>query len=136
MPSSPLNWHPDCPFGPQREIALLQEQTSDVPHTDSDPGSGAPRPRKVRGTVHVTPNRCKGCGFCIAFCPPKVLAFSDEFNAQGYHPPRLTNPDACTGCDLCGLFCPDFAIFGVMLKYAPPLEHQAPLAVPGERGAL
>ncbi len=78
--------------------------------------------RKARGTIHVTPNRCKGCGFCIAFCPPHVLEFSEEFNAQGYHPPRLVSPDGCTGCDLCGLYCPDFAIYGVMLKYksAPP----------------
>ncbi len=84
--------------------------------------AGSPRqeaPKKVRGTIYLTPNRCKGCGFCIAFCPPKVLVFSDEFNSQGYHPPRLANPDGCTGCDLCGLYCPDFAIYGVMLKYAP-----------------
>lgn len=93
---------------------------------DSDPQvvpPGAPRqdaPKKVRGTIHVNPNRCKGCGFCIAFCPPKVLEFSPEFNAQGYHTPRLANPDGCTGCDLCGLYCPDFAIYGVMLKAAPP----------------
>jgi 2-oxoglutarate ferredoxin oxidoreductase subunit delta len=45
-----------------------------------------------------------------------VLEFSDEFNAQGYHPPHLVDPDGCTGCDLCGLFCPDFAIYGVMVK--------------------
>ena len=76
--------------------------------------------KKVRGTVYINENRCKGCGFCIEFCPQHVLEFSDEFNAQGYHPPRLTNPDGCTGCDLCGLFCPDFAIYSVMLKYSPP----------------
>ncbi len=76
--------------------------------------------RKVRGIVYLNPGRCKGCGFCIAFCPPKVLAFSEEYNAQGYHPPQLINPDGCTGCDLCGLYCPDFAIYAVMLKYAPP----------------
>ena len=84
--------------------------------------NGTPPPverkvRKVRGVIYLNPGRCKGCGFCIAFCPPKVLEFSSEFNSQGYHPPRLTNPGGCTGCDLCGLFCPDFAIYGVMLKH-------------------
>lgn len=70
--------------------------------------------KKVRGTVYLNKSRCKGCGFCIAFCPPKVLEFSDEFNTQGYHPPHLVDPNGCTGCDLCGLYCPDFAIYGVM----------------------
>ena len=70
----------------------------------------------VKGVVYVQVNRCKGCGYCIAFCPPQVLRFSGEFNAQGYHPPELFKPDACTGCDLCGLYCPDFAIYAVMVK--------------------
>ncbi len=75
------------------------QQSADRP----DPGA-----KKVRGVVYINALRCKGCGFCIAFCPPKVLAF--------YHPPHLVNADGCTGCDLCGLYCPDFAIYGVMLK--------------------
>jgi 2-oxoglutarate ferredoxin oxidoreductase subunit delta len=70
------------------------------------------RARKFRGAVHIDWDRCKGCGFCIEFCPPKVLAFSESYNAHGYHPPYLTNEQGCTGCDLCGLYCPDFAIFG------------------------
>lgn len=82
--------------------------------------------KKVSGVVYFDLSRCKGCGFCIAFCPPKVLEFSAEFNAQGYHFPQLTNPAGCTGCDLCGLFCPDFAIYGVMLKYpAGPAPKKA-----------
>jgi 2-oxoglutarate ferredoxin oxidoreductase subunit delta len=75
--------------------------------------------RKVRGVVYLNADRCKGCGFCIAFCPPKVLVFSSGFNAHGYHTPMLSNPDGCTGCDLCGLYCPDFAIYGVMWKGSP-----------------
>jgi 2-oxoglutarate ferredoxin oxidoreductase subunit delta len=78
---------------------------------------------RVRGRVYLVRSRCKGCGFCIAFCPPQVLEFSEEFNAQGYHPPHLALPDACTGCDLCGLYCPDFAIYGVMIKPNSPLSE-------------
>ena len=81
-------------------------------------GQTAAKPRKFRGTVKIDRDRCKGCGFCIEFCPPKVLAFSDEFNTHGYHPPILINEAGCTACDLCGLYCPDFAIFGVRI----PLE--------------
>ena len=69
-----------------------------------------------RGQVVINAELCKGCGFCIEFCPPGVLEFSDEFNSKGYHPPRAVKPEACTGCDLCGIYCPDFAIFGILIK--------------------
>jgi 2-oxoglutarate ferredoxin oxidoreductase subunit delta len=74
------------------------------------------KPKKHRGQVTINDELCKGCGFCIEFCPTDVLEFSVEFNRKGYHPPRAVNPDACTGCDLCGIYCPDFAIFGILIK--------------------
>ncbi len=73
----------------------------------------SPKSRKFLGKVFINWDRCKGCGFCIEFCPPKVLKFSDKFNNHGYHPPFLENEAGCTGCDLCGLYCPDFAIYGI-----------------------
>ena len=72
--------------------------------------------KKAKGTVFVTADVCKGCGYCIEFCPTKCLGFSRQFNAKGYHYPELTTPEDCSGCDLCGLYCPDFAIFGVRFK--------------------
>jgi 2-oxoglutarate ferredoxin oxidoreductase subunit delta len=72
--------------------------------------------KKIHGTVRIDNERCKGCGFCIEFCPTKCLEFSKDFNPKGYHPPELVRPDDCTGCDLCGLLCPDFAIFGIRIK--------------------
>jgi len=90
-----------------------------------DAPQASPRTKKVRGIVYRNTSRCKGCGFCIAFCPPHVLQFSSEFNSQGYHYPELVDPDGCTGCDLCGLYCPDFAIYAVMHKYAPPVGRPA-----------
>jgi len=74
------------------------------------------KPKGPRGVVTIDAEMCKGCGFCIEFCPTGVLGFSDEFNSKGYHPPRAVKPEACTGCDLCGIYCPDFAIFGTLLK--------------------
>ncbi len=76
--------------------------------------------RKFRGEVLITEDRCKECGFCIEFCPPKVLEFSKEFNRHGYHPPILVNEAGCTGCDLCGLYCPDFAIYGIRVPVESP----------------
>ena len=72
--------------------------------------------KRPRGSGSINIELCKGCGFCIAFCPSGVLEFSNEFNSKGYHPPHAVKPEACTGCDLCGMYCPDFAIFGILIK--------------------
>jgi len=66
----------------------------------------------AKGTVSIMVERCKACGFCVEFCPTKVLALSSAFNSKGYHPPHLVAAEKCSGCDLCGMYCPDFAIFG------------------------
>ncbi|MDD5092757.1 MAG: ferredoxin family protein [Dehalococcoidia bacterium] len=66
--------------------------------------------KPIYGQTHVIPDRCKGCGFCINFCPRHVLKESPEFNLKGYHFPYAANPADCTGCGLCELLCPDFAI--------------------------
>jgi 2-oxoglutarate ferredoxin oxidoreductase subunit delta len=72
--------------------------------------------RRAKGTVYIKEELCKGCGFCIEFCPLHILAFSEKFNAKGYHPPELIDDDRCSGCDICGMYCPDFAIFGEKFK--------------------
>ena len=67
----------------------------------------------ISTTINIIEDRCKGCGFCIDFCPRDVLEFSEEFNPKGYHPPRVRDPEACVGCGLCEMLCPEFAIFVV-----------------------
>ncbi|OHB76113.1 MAG: 4Fe-4S ferredoxin [Planctomycetes bacterium RBG_16_59_8] len=74
--------------------------------------SSPPKARKKpRGKVHVRETWCKGCGFCVEFCPTKVLAMSSGFNAKGYHIPSVRDPEKCNGCNLCGMLCPDFSIW-------------------------
>jgi 2-oxoglutarate ferredoxin oxidoreductase subunit delta len=75
------------------------------------PARGGPK-----GDVHIVVARCKGCGFCVEFCPTHVLEMSHDYNPKGYHFPLAVRPEACSGCDLCGMYCPDFAIFGVRRK--------------------
>jgi 2-oxoglutarate ferredoxin oxidoreductase subunit delta len=64
-----------------------------------------------RGEVHIIEERCKGCGFCVEFCPQGVLVMSKRTNSKGYHPPELTHSAPCVDCQLCALLCPDFAIY-------------------------
>ncbi len=69
--------------------------------------------KKFRGLVFIKPERCKGCEYCVEFCPTGAITMSHKFNSKGYHYPEFTAPDKCTGCGLCGMYCPDFAIYGM-----------------------
>jgi len=60
--------------------------------------------------IHINRDFCKGCGFCITFCPKKVYERSGELNKKGYEPPKAARPDDCSECGMCDLYCPEFAI--------------------------
>ena len=64
-----------------------------------------------RGIVHLISERCKGCGFCVEFCPRKVLSLSKQTNTRGYRLPEIMEDSHCPNCGLCMLLCPDFAIY-------------------------
>lgn len=64
-----------------------------------------------RGELHIIKERCKGCGFCVEYCPRDVLELSDDYNLKGYHYPVAAKAEACVNCDLCEILCPDFAIY-------------------------
>ena len=55
--------------------------------------------------------RCKGCSFCVEFCPKHVLYQTTETNSKGYHLIDTSDSDKCTGCGMCSMVCPEFAIF-------------------------
>ena len=63
------------------------------------------------GEVVIIADRCKGCEFCVEYCPKHVLRMSEGFNRKGYHPPEVVKQGECVSCNLCEMICPDFAIF-------------------------
>ena len=73
----------------------------------------------VINQVLINANRCKGCGFCVEFCPLNALEESQEFNQHGYHFPEMVDPGACVNCEYCQLVCPDFAIWSEIEEEHP-----------------
>lgn len=65
---------------------------------------------KIKGTVVVDIECCKGCNLCVVACPTNVLSLNKELNKKGYHYSFMENEDACIGCASCGLVCPDSCI--------------------------
>ncbi len=64
-----------------------------------------------KGIIHIIADQCKGCGFCVEYCPNEVLKLSEGFNVKGYHSPVVVDEDACVHCQLCEIICPEFSIF-------------------------
>lgn len=60
--------------------------------------------------VKVLGQFCKGCGYCVHFCPKKVLAFGTTRNALGLFFPVMTDAGSCVACGICATVCPDAAI--------------------------
>jgi 2-oxoglutarate ferredoxin oxidoreductase subunit delta len=58
----------------------------------------------------IDPDRCKGCGLCVAVCPKNVLEISKEVNLKGYFPAYQARPEDCVYCTTCCIMCPDVAI--------------------------
>lgn len=72
--------------------------------------------KRLKAEIHLIKDQCKGCGYCIEFCPKKVFEESNEINARGVRPPRIVDESKCILCNFCTAVCPDFAIFVVEKK--------------------
>lgn len=62
------------------------------------------------GKVTIDRERCKGCGYCVEFCPRDALVMSEELGPKGYTLAKVADTNKCLGCGLCEIICPEFAI--------------------------
>ncbi len=62
--------------------------------------------------IVIDRNKCKGCYFCIEFCPKNIIKISLMYNNTGYFPAEFISEQAeeCNGCKTCAVMCPDVAI--------------------------
>jgi NAD-dependent dihydropyrimidine dehydrogenase PreA subunit len=66
----------------------------------NDPGNTK---SKTAAEVVIREEWCKGCQYCVVFCPTDVLAMERKIA-------KVVNIENCTGCDLCAWICPEFAV--------------------------
>jgi len=74
--------------------------------TPFDQAEKAAKPPKVL----IDKERCKGCGYCVEFCPRGALEMSEELSPKGYTLAAVADESKCLGCGLCDVLCPEFAI--------------------------
>lgn len=83
-----------------------------------------PQGLKLRDVdIVIIEERCKGCSYCIEFCPKKVFEESTKVNQIGNHPPRVKDSSLCVGCGVCEDICPDFAVFLVDKAETHPMTN-------------
>lgn len=64
----------------------------------------------MKGYITIDKERCKGCTFCIEFCPRKSISLSHDLNLKGYFVAAIAPEQDCTGCGTCAIVCPEVAI--------------------------
>ena len=71
--------------------------------------------KKTAKAIEIKKEWCKGCAFCVEFCPQEVLEMEGIY-------PVIVNMEACTACGLCEVLCPDFAI--VVIEADEPVTQK------------
>ena len=46
--------------------------------------------------IKVNKERCKGCEFCVLYCPKRSISLSASFNSKGYHYPEIVDAEGGT----------------------------------------
>ena len=60
--------------------------------------------------ITINSMMCKGCGYCIKFCPKHILEMGKERSEKGHFYPVNIDNNSYTSCAICALMCPEGAI--------------------------
>lgn len=61
--------------------------------------------------INIDSELCKGCRYCVTYCPKRIIEIGESFNSMGYKYARTCDEkNECTACAICALMCPDAAI--------------------------
>lgn len=60
--------------------------------------------------ISINDQMCKGCGYCVNFCPKNILSMGQTRSARGFFFPVQAEKEKCTSCGICALMCPEGAI--------------------------
>jgi len=66
--------------------------------------------QQKRGKITIDVKRCKGCEYCIIYCPKKCITLSHDINMLGVRYAEFSNPEACIACNICARVCPEVCI--------------------------
>lgn len=92
-----------------RRACQHNERVDEAPLPVPDPAA-SPRQRPgAKALPVIAPQRCTGCGWCVAVCEPHVLSLHTP-EPGGRKRSVLHDAAACTGCALCAVRCPFGAI--------------------------
>ena len=64
----------------------------------------------ILAKIYIDTERCKGCGYCVEFCPREVLVMTSELNPKGYTLVAVDDESKCLACCFCEVICPEFGI--------------------------
>ncbi len=64
----------------------------------------------MKGSIRIDPERCKGCSWCMEYCPSHAITLSSRLNLKGYFVADFEEKKGCTGCAVCAVMCPEVAI--------------------------
>ena len=53
---------------------------------------------------------CKGCGFCVKYCPKNILELGTLRIKHGHLFQNVTDESKCISCAMCATICPEGAI--------------------------